>query len=102
MCACVRVCVYVCSTGQTAGPVIQRSTQCNPSATGHSDPLPTSPPAKPYFIWSETATLLPHASTPVAFQHLCPSSPNGVAGYPEGLNIQTFVPTAPVLIGLSH
>ncbi|GBO10897.1 hypothetical protein AVEN_119489-1 [Araneus ventricosus] len=41
-------------------------------------------------------------STPVAFQHLWPGSPNGELGYPEGLKTQTFDHTAPILIGFSY
>ncbi|GBM99900.1 hypothetical protein AVEN_188417-1 [Araneus ventricosus] len=44
---------------------------------------------------------LSHVSTPVAFQHLGPGSPNGAAGYPECSDIHTFDHTPPILIGFS-
>ncbi|GBN12073.1 hypothetical protein AVEN_184125-1 [Araneus ventricosus] len=47
-------------------------------------------------------SLLPHASTQVAFQHICPGSPNRAAGYSDSLKIRTVDHAAPVLSCFSH
>ncbi|GBN67852.1 hypothetical protein AVEN_164634-1 [Araneus ventricosus] len=99
------------STTDTLKPVIhERSTPChsifqsihldrsftatprkaNPSAAGHSDPLlnrllPLLQNANQILLRfpPEREIPLPHLSTQVAFQHLCPGSPNGTVGYPN-------------------
>ncbi|GBM57593.1 hypothetical protein AVEN_85456-1 [Araneus ventricosus] len=98
MCACACVCVLYrsdCWAGHSAIHAIQ-------SIRYRSLRSPTyfSPHQTLFHLERESHTPSPRIYT--AFQHSWPSSSNGVAGYPEELNIQTFVPAAPVLIGLSH
>ncbi|GBL96333.1 hypothetical protein AVEN_272763-1 [Araneus ventricosus] len=50
----------------------------------------------------ERDSSLSHLSTPVAFQHLWPGSPNGAVGYPDWLGIQISEHAAPILGGFAH
>ncbi|GBN79786.1 hypothetical protein AVEN_56283-1 [Araneus ventricosus] len=54
----------------------------NPSAMGHSDNLLRLPAAKTRILERESLAPI-QVSIPVAFQHLCPGSPNRAIGYPN-------------------
>ncbi|GBM78101.1 hypothetical protein AVEN_132237-1 [Araneus ventricosus] len=85
----------------------------NPSATDHSDPLLHPLLRSPLKRESRTSlisararepplSLLPHVSTQVAFQHICPDSPNRAAGYSDSLKILTVDHAPPLLSWFSH
>ncbi|GBN54603.1 hypothetical protein AVEN_53098-1 [Araneus ventricosus] len=85
----------------------------NPSARDHSDlllhPLLRSPlkrEPRPSLISARARepplSLLHHVSTQVAFQHICPGSPNRAVGYSDSLKILSVDHAAPVLSCFSH
>ncbi|GBM84060.1 hypothetical protein AVEN_179133-1 [Araneus ventricosus] len=83
--------------------IIQGQLRAN---SGHSDPpllllFPRLQTANTLIASRAREPSLPslHASVPVAFQHLWPSSPNG---YPERFEIEIFDLTVPILIGFWH
>ncbi|GBN49658.1 hypothetical protein AVEN_160549-1 [Araneus ventricosus] len=80
----------------------------NPSARDHSDPLllhplllsPLKRETRPSLISARARE--PPLSLQVAFQHICPGSPNRAAGYSDSLKILTVHHAAPVLSCFSH
>ncbi|GBN64877.1 hypothetical protein AVEN_38809-1 [Araneus ventricosus] len=90
-----------------------RSQLANQSAIDHSEPVlhlllpsPTKREPRPSLILAREKeplrSLLPHAYTQDAFQHICPDSPNRAAGYSDSLKIRTVEHAVPVLSCFSH